>query len=76
MVSKYKLLEKLEKLNYFNELLKQGIIPINWLTYKQIYEFYCQEKQNEKGKQLITNVAEEFKISESSVYDIVKKMKG
>jgi len=75
-VSNYELITKLEKLDYFNDLLKQGIVPINWTTYKQIYEFYCVEKQKEKGKQLITNVCEKFRLSESSVYEIIKKMKG
>lgn len=43
MVSNYQLLEKLEKLPYFNSLLKQGIIPINWIDYKVIFEFYVEE---------------------------------
>ena len=75
-MSKYELIAKLEQLDYFNDLLKQGIVPINWTTYKQIYEFYQQEKQHAKGKQLITNVSEKFKISERSVYAIIQKMEG
>jgi DNA-binding MarR family transcriptional regulator len=73
-VSTYELIAKLSQLDYFKDLLKQGIIPLNWTNYKQIYEFYQEEKQHTKGKQLITNVCEKFKISESSVYAIVKKM--
>ena len=74
-MSTYELIEKLEKLDYFQELLKEGILPINLTTYKMIYDFYLQEKTKEKGKQLITNVAEKFKMSERSVYLIIKKMK-
>lgn len=70
----YELISKLEKLPYFNELLKQGILPLNWKNYKDIYEFYLLEKKKEKGKQLVTNVAENFRISDRSVYLIVQKM--
>ena len=72
----YNLISKLEKLPYFNELLMQGILPLNWKNYKEIYEFYLIEKETEKGKQLITNVAENFNISERSVYLIVQKMEN
>lgn len=72
----HELIKKLEELDYFPELLKSGIIPMNWVDYKVIYEFYLSEKQKTKGKQLITNVAEEFSISERGVYLIVQKMKG
>jgi len=73
-VRTYELIAKLSQLDYFKDLLKQGIVPVNWTNYKQIYEFYQQEKQHAKGKQLVTNVCEKFKISESSVYAIIKKM--
>lgn len=72
----YELISKLEKLPYFNKLLMQGILPTNWKNYKDIYEFYLVEKKSEKGKQLITNVAEKYKISERSVYLIVQKMES
>ena len=74
MEATYSLITKLEKLPYFKDLLKQGVVPFNWTTYKNVYEFYLKEKETEKGKQLVTNVAEKFKISERSVYLIVKKM--
>ena len=71
----YQLISKLEKLDYFNELLKQGVLPSNWLTYKDIYEFYLEEKKvTKKRKQRITNVAEKFRVSERSVYLIIQKM--
>lgn len=72
----YELISKLEKLPYFNELLKQGILPSNWSVYKSIYDYYLQEKEKTKGKQLITNVAEKFNISDRSVYLIIQKMEG
>ena len=76
MVTASTLISKLEKLDYFNELVMQGILPSNWKTYKEIYDFYLDEKEKEKGKQLITNVAEKFNISERSVYLIVQKMEN
>ena len=76
MVTAYTLISKLEKLDYFNQLVMQGILPSNWKTYKEIYDFYLDEKEKEKGKQLITNVAEKFNISERSVYLIVQKMEN
>lgn len=76
VVTAYTLISKLEKLDYFNQLVMQGILPSNWKTYKEIYDFYLDEKEKEKGKQLITNVAEKFNISERSVYLIVQKMEN
>lgn len=72
----YELISKLEQLEYFPKLLRTGIIPINWLDYKVIYEFYLIESKKASGKQLITNVAQEFNISERKVYFIVQKMNG
>lgn len=71
----YELISRLQDLPYYNELLKQGIIPITLIDYKVIYEFYCKEKNSGiKGGQLITNVGEEFNIGDRLVYNIVKKM--
>jgi hypothetical protein len=76
MVANYELILQLEKLDYFNKLVKKGILPLSWKNYKEIYEFYLVEKNKEKGKQLVTNVAEQFKISERSVYLIIQKMEN
>lgn len=73
----YDLINKLEKLDYFNELLKSGLIPVNWLDYKVIFEFYQVERKKEKlRKQALTNTADEFGVSERTVYLIIQKMKG
>ena len=76
MVGNYELISKLEKLDYFNELLMKGILPLSWKTYKEVYEFYLKEKKKEKGRELVDNVAAKFKISIRSVYAIVQKMEG
>lgn len=76
-MSTYELIEKLEKLDYFNDLLKSGLVPLNWLDYKLIYEFYRGERKKEKfKKQALTNTADEFNVSERTVYLIIQKMKG
>lgn len=81
----YELIKKLEQLDYFPQILTSGIIPMNWMDYKVIFEFYESElKKLSKGieptaklKRLAkTHTADEFKIGESSVYQIIKKMKG
>lgn len=83
MVITYELLKKLEKLEYFNNLLTSGIIPLNWIDYKMIFEFYTKELLKLSAgeittarmkRQAKTNTAEEFSIGESSVYQIIKKM--
>lgn len=75
----YDLIEKLEQLDYFNDLLKNGIVPTNWLDYKCIYEFYIREVEKlddsvKSKRQAKSNTAEEFNISEAHVYRIVKMM--
>ena len=69
----------------FSLLVKKGIIPINWIDYKVIYEYYLKEleKFDIKGKvssknkrQAKENTAEEYNISERTVYLIISKMKG
>ncbi|TYP71487.1 hypothetical protein [Aquimarina intermedia] len=81
----YELIKKLEKLPYYNNLLKSGVVPISWVDYKVIYEFYQKEiirlirggfSQSKAKRQAKTNASEEFNIGESTVYWIVKKMKS
>lgn len=83
-MSNYKLIVMLEKLPYFNELLTEGIIPMNWIDYKVIYEFYCVEVERLKREGFSksrarstanTLTAEEYGISERTVYAIIVKMK-
>lgn len=76
MMGGYELIQELEKLPYFNDLLKRGLIPVNWLDYKVIYEYYCDQIEIEKfRKQALTNTSDEFGVSERTVYLIIQKMK-
>lgn len=81
----YELIQKLESLDYFDSLLKHGIVPVNWVDYKVIYEFYLRELERLKIKGSVSpkikrqakcNTAEEFSVSEVQVYKIIQKMKG
>lgn len=73
----YELIKELEQLPYFNQLLKSGLLPINWIDYKVIYEFYLNELKVQDSKtQALTNTSTEFNISERSVYLIIQKMRG
>lgn len=83
IMAAYELIKELEALPYFNDLLKAGIVPVNWIDYKVIYEFYVRELKRLKAlkepncKGLAkTNTADEYKISERSVYLIIQKMRG
>ncbi|UAB84346.1 hypothetical protein INR75_19685 [Zunongwangia sp. SCSIO 43204] len=71
----YQLLHKLENLPFYNKLFTTGIVPMIWLDYKLIYEFYLEELKSQKKVQAITNTAEEFNLSERSIYSIIRKMK-
>lgn len=82
--STYEIFKKLETLPFFNRLLTDGIIPVHLLDYKVIYEFYINELEtlkrerwtkNRKG-QAIQSTMDEYSISKSTVYEIVKMMKG
>ncbi len=75
-MSTHDLLGKLEKLEFFNDLITSGIVPVEWLDYKLMYEYYLDELKSVKSTQAICNTAEEFKVSERTVYTIVKKLRG
>ena len=85
MVANYELILELEKLDYFNKLVKKGILPLSWKNYKEIYEFYLVEKNKLKlnkwtkkktYRQAKSNTSEKFRISERSVYLIIQKMEN
>jgi hypothetical protein len=85
MVANYELILQLEKLDYFNKLVKKGILPLSWKNYKEIYEFYLVEKNKLKlnkwtkkktFRQAKSNTSEKFNISERSVYLIIQKMEN
>lgn len=81
----YDLIKELEKLPYFNDLLMKGVVAINWIDYKLIYDFYINEVEQLRAKgfsitkskvQARYNTCEEFSIGESSMRWILKKLKS
>lgn len=83
-MSAYENLQKLEELPYFNLLLTNGIIPMTWIDYKVIYEFYLDQLKDlerqgfasSKAKGTANTItADEYSISERTVYVIIQKMK-
>lgn len=63
-------------MNMFDTLIKEGIIPFTLKNHKIIYEDYLLEKS--KGfttTKAISNISEKNKISEDSVYRIIRRMK-
>ncbi|WP_417873881.1 hypothetical protein [Xanthomarina gelatinilytica] len=83
-MSTYQSILLLEKLPYFNLLLQRGIIPITWMDYKVIYEFYLDQVEilirdgfsvPKANRTANTITADEYNISESGVYKIIQKMR-
>jgi len=72
----YEAIKQAEALGNFKDLLRLGIIPPAFVTYKLIFEFYLiQEKETKTKAQAETNTAEEFKQSERNIRYIIKKMR-
>lgn len=77
MVSVYELLNKASKEENFKLMLKAGIIPIQYLDYKCIYEFYCKEKaRGIRHAEAITFTAEEFGTSDNWIWKVKYKMES
>lgn len=76
-MTNYELISALQRMDCFSQLLIKAILPMYWIDYKVIYEFYCQEKSKDLGhSQVVTNTAEEYGISEKHVYKIKKRMES
>lgn len=77
MVSIYELITKLSKSENFDLLLKSGIVPVQYLDYKIIYEHYCKEKaKGIRHADAIIYTADEFGCSESYIWKIKYKLES
>ena len=75
-LSTYEVIKQAEALGNFRDLLRCGIIPSAFVTYKQIFEFYLDREKTAKTKaQAESETADEFGQSERNVRYIVKKMR-
>ena len=60
----------------FQDLIRNGLFDSIILTHREIFLYFDKEKKlGKKVVQAVTNTADEFGISESSVYKIMKSMK-
>jgi len=68
MVNRY---QTLKELTNFKELISFGIIPMNIFDWVIIYEYYLSERTTNKKMQSYCNTAENYKISERQVMNVV-----
>lgn len=77
MVTTYQLLCRLIKDDMFSHYVKAGIIPVEFIDYKLIYEFYTKEKSREiRHSEAITFTGEEFNKSDNWIWKIKYKMES
>ena len=76
MVSNYEFITKLKSDDTFKELIRRGLVSLSFESYYIIYEHYKSSLKTSKTRSdAITSTANEFNISESGVYVIIRKMK-
>lgn len=74
MVNTYELIKTVENDSLFLNLLRKGLIPLSVLDRKCYYERYKLERETNNKMQSITNTAEEYKVSERTIYNAIKFM--
>jgi len=57
------------------ELIQRGIVPINIMTYRTIYECYLNELKKYKKTVAITYCAEKYRVTERTIRNAIKFMK-
>ena len=74
MGSTYELITKIENDSTFLNLLRKGLIPLSVLDRKCYYERYTLELKTNTKMQSISNAAEEYNVSERTIYNAIKFM--
>lgn len=69
----YEFLNKIDQSLYL-ELIKRGVIPINIMTYRTIYDAYLNELDKNKKSVAITFCAEKYNVTEKTIYNIINFM--
>ena len=79
----YEIFKILEKEGKLKALLKNGIIPIFWNRYKNIYEDYLNEIENDKEEKrkhekcvTYQYLSEKYSVSLMSIIRAIKAMKN
>ncbi len=68
MVNRY---ETIKQTTNFKTLIALGVVPINIFDWVIIYEYYLSEREKYKKMQSYSNTAENYKISERQVMNVV-----
>ena len=76
MDTTYNLIKKIENDSLFIILLKKGLIPLSILDRKCYYERYLLERTTNGKLQSITNTADEYNVSERTIYNAIKLMEN
>ena len=76
MDTTYNLIKKIENDSLFIILLKKGLIPLSILDRKCYYERYILERTTNSKLQSITNTADEYNVSERTIYNAIKLMEN
>ena len=76
MDTTYNLIKKIENDSLFIILLKKGLIPLSILDRKCYYERYLLERNTNGKLQSITNTADEYNVSERTIYNAIKLMEN
>lgn len=70
----HKVIKEVENDSRFIKLMQLGVIPLSIFDKKVYYERYLQEREKEGKMQSITNVSEEYGVSEITVRRAIKYM--
>lgn len=68
--------QTIKALANFNLLISLGIVPINIMDWIVIYEYYLSERETQKKMQAYSNTAENYKLKERQVMNVVSWMQG
>jgi len=71
MVNRY---EVIKSISNINRLYLLGILQIHLMDWVVIYEYYLIERQTNKKLQSYTNTAENYRLSERHIMNIVSWM--
>ena len=74
--STYDLINELKRQELFSKMIRNGLISVSFEMYHQIYERFLElSVVGGQKADIIFKTANEFNISERSVYVIINKMK-
>lgn len=57
-------------------MIRKGLIPLSVLDRKCYYERFLEELKTNKKTQAITNAAEEYRVSDRTIYKAIKFMES